>query len=139
MLKSCWKQDPKLRPQASEIVEFLANNPRIISPCLDVPASSVNIEEKNQFEVKLHETSQNINPVDDRKNDNINLKDFEFLDDHGNNFDNKNNLHLRESNPEEPLLGNKFDNSLQHSIIKHNDVSEWENRKSNDYYAVTEV
>jgi hypothetical protein len=27
--------DAGKRPQAAEIVEFLANNPRIVSPCLD--------------------------------------------------------------------------------------------------------
>jgi len=35
LLKSCWVLDAPKRPHAAEIVEFLANNPRIVSPCLD--------------------------------------------------------------------------------------------------------
>lgn len=52
-MKSCWNQDGKLRPAASEIVEFLANNPRLISPCLDVPLSSVQTEESDQLEINI--------------------------------------------------------------------------------------
>lgn len=42
-MKSCWNIDPKRRPQASQIVDFLANSPRLLAPCLDVPLSSVDI------------------------------------------------------------------------------------------------
>ena len=41
MLKKCWSFDPKSRPTASHIVEFLKNHPRIVSPSLDVPQSAV--------------------------------------------------------------------------------------------------
>jgi hypothetical protein len=38
----------------SEIVEFLANNPRLISPCLDVPLASVQMDDDTgQLEVRL--------------------------------------------------------------------------------------
>ncbi|RZC34381.1 Pkinase Tyr, ANF receptor and/or Peripla BP 6 domain containing protein [Asbolus verrucosus] len=53
LLKSCWHQDPKMRTRASEIVEFLANNPRLIVPCLDVPLASVQLEDTNQLEINL--------------------------------------------------------------------------------------
>ncbi|KAK9510835.1 hypothetical protein O3M35_005535 [Rhynocoris fuscipes] len=51
LIKSCWNKEYKKRPQASEIVEFLANNPRLISPCLDVPLSSVQMEDTGQLEM----------------------------------------------------------------------------------------
>lgn len=53
LLKSCWQQEFKSRPQASEIVEFLANNPRLICPCLDIPLSSVQMEDTGQLEMHL--------------------------------------------------------------------------------------
>lgn len=55
LLKSCWNQDSKMRPAASEIVEFLANNPRLLAPCLDVPLSSVQMEDTGQLEMHLPE------------------------------------------------------------------------------------
>jgi hypothetical protein len=32
----------------SEIVEFIANNPRLISPCLDVPLASVQMDDDTE-------------------------------------------------------------------------------------------
>jgi hypothetical protein len=32
----------------SEIVEFIANNPRLISPCLDVPLASVQLDDDTE-------------------------------------------------------------------------------------------
>ncbi|XP_046384645.1 uncharacterized protein LOC124154916 [Ischnura elegans] len=53
LLRSCWNLEVKKRPQASEIVDFLANNPRLISPCLDVPLASVQMEDSDQLEIHL--------------------------------------------------------------------------------------
>lgn len=51
LIRSCWTVDYKKRPQASEIVEFIANNPWLLTPCLDVPLSSVQIEDTGQFDI----------------------------------------------------------------------------------------
>lgn len=47
--------DHSKRPTAPEIVDFLATNPRIIAPCLDVPLSSVQLEHTAQLDVQLSE------------------------------------------------------------------------------------
>ncbi|XP_046995878.1 uncharacterized protein LOC124607652 [Schistocerca americana] len=55
LIRSCWNKDYKRRPNASEIVEFLANNPRLLSPCLDMPLASVQMEDTGQLEMHLPE------------------------------------------------------------------------------------
>lgn len=50
---SCWFVNQNERPSAPEIVEFLATNPRILSPCLDVPLASVQLEHTGQMEMHL--------------------------------------------------------------------------------------
>lgn len=65
-MKSCWQLDAKVRPTAKEIVEFLANNPRLVFPCLDVPLPSVQLEDTGQLEMHL--------PDSFRKCSNVSLK-----------------------------------------------------------------
>ena len=55
LMYSCWRTDHTKRPTAPEIVDFLATNPRILSPCLDVPLASVQIEHTGQLEIQLNE------------------------------------------------------------------------------------
>lgn len=50
---SCWNRDHTERPTAPEIVDFLAMNPRILSPCLDVPIASVQIDHTGQFDLQI--------------------------------------------------------------------------------------
>jgi len=52
LLKACWTLEPTKRPQSSEIVEFLANNPRLISPNLDIPLASVQLEQ-SELEIEI--------------------------------------------------------------------------------------
>ena len=52
-MKSCWHRTPSLRPQASEIVELLTNNPRLIQPCVGIPLSSIQIEGSNSLELQI--------------------------------------------------------------------------------------
>lgn len=43
-MRACWSMNFTNRPAASEIVDFLTDNPHIISPCLDVPLTSTKFE-----------------------------------------------------------------------------------------------
>merc|ERR1719394_2310081 len=51
LLRTCWSPTPTKRPSASEILELLTNNPRLISPCIDVPLASVQIERTDSLEL----------------------------------------------------------------------------------------
>lgn len=51
LLRSCWHKAPTKRPSASEVVELLSNNPRLISPCIDVPLASVQVERTDSLEL----------------------------------------------------------------------------------------
>ena len=51
MLKSCWSRTATQRPTAAEIVELLYNNPRLVSPCIDVPLASVQMERTDSLEL----------------------------------------------------------------------------------------
>ena len=51
LLQSCWDIAPTKRPSASEIAEVLGNNPRLVSPCIDVPQASVQIERTDSLEM----------------------------------------------------------------------------------------
>lgn len=51
LIRSCWTLDYKKRPKASEIVEFIANNPRLLYPCLDVPLASVQIDDSGSVDL----------------------------------------------------------------------------------------
>ena len=42
---------PTRRPSAAEIVEVLGNNPRLVSPCIDVPLASVQVERTDSLEM----------------------------------------------------------------------------------------
>ena len=44
LLQSCWSFSSSRRPTAAEIVELLFNCPRLVSPSIDVPLASVQIE-----------------------------------------------------------------------------------------------
>jgi len=51
LLKSCWSRTATKRPTAAEIVELLYNNPRLVSPCIDVPLASVQMERTDSLEL----------------------------------------------------------------------------------------
>ena len=51
LLKSCWSRTATKRPTAAEIAELLFNNPRLVSPCIDVPLASVQMERTDSLEL----------------------------------------------------------------------------------------
>lgn len=53
LLKSCWNPDYKKRPKSSEISEFISNYPRLVTPCLDVPLSAVQMLESESDQLEL--------------------------------------------------------------------------------------
>ncbi len=55
LLRSCWHKTPTKRPTASEVVELLSNNPRLISPCIDVPLASVQVQGEGILKESLME------------------------------------------------------------------------------------
>merc|ERR1719431_1646182 len=51
LLRACWSHSPAKRPTAVEIVELLNSNPRLVSPCIDVPLASVQIERADEADL----------------------------------------------------------------------------------------
>ncbi|CAB3230296.1 unnamed protein product [Arctia plantaginis] len=44
LIKSCWSADYKARPGAAEVAAFLAEWPRLLAPCLDVPLDALALD-----------------------------------------------------------------------------------------------
>ncbi|XP_075992828.1 uncharacterized protein LOC142987732 [Anticarsia gemmatalis] len=44
LIKSCWSLDYKARPGAAEVAAFLAEWPRLLAPCLDVPLDALALD-----------------------------------------------------------------------------------------------
>ncbi|KAH9362318.1 hypothetical protein HPB48_002296 [Haemaphysalis longicornis] len=51
LLLRCWARSPSQRPTACEIVEILANDSKLISPCLDLPPASIQVEGTDSLEL----------------------------------------------------------------------------------------
>ena len=51
MLRTCWSHTPTKRPMAGEIVELFYNNPRLVSPSIDVPLASIQEERSDSLEL----------------------------------------------------------------------------------------
>ena len=50
-MRACWSHTSSKRPTAGEIVELLSSNPRLVSPCIDVPLASVQIERADDIDL----------------------------------------------------------------------------------------
>jgi len=53
LLQSCWNQIPTKRPTAAEVAELLSNNPQLVTPCVDVPLASVQMERTDSLDLHL--------------------------------------------------------------------------------------
>lgn len=53
LLSACFSTNYIKRPTAKEIELFILNNPRLVTPCLDVPLASVQIPETDSDQLEL--------------------------------------------------------------------------------------
>lgn len=53
LMKACWSLSYIKRPTASEVVEFILNYPKLVTPSLDVPLASVQIPETDSDQLEL--------------------------------------------------------------------------------------
>lgn len=53
LMKSCWRPQPIQRPSAKLITEFISNYPRLMSPVLDLPCASIEMNETNSKDLEL--------------------------------------------------------------------------------------
>ncbi|XP_067135632.1 uncharacterized protein [Centruroides vittatus] len=58
LLLQCWSRRAQDRPSASEIVEILAHHSNLISPCLDMPMASVEVEDTDSIEIAINERTR---------------------------------------------------------------------------------
>ncbi|EDV98889.1 GH13351 [Drosophila grimshawi] len=47
LLKACWSQDASKRPTALEVIDYISNYPRLLTPCLDLPGTAVQLPESD--------------------------------------------------------------------------------------------
>ncbi|XP_069355967.1 uncharacterized protein [Maniola hyperantus] len=45
LVARCWQREPRARPAAAELAAFLAEWPRLLTPCLDVPLDALPLDE----------------------------------------------------------------------------------------------
>lgn len=68
LMKACWNLSYTKRPTASEVVDFISNYPKLVTPSLDVPLASVQIPE-NSDQLELLPGLHKINtPTEDFHN-----------------------------------------------------------------------
>lgn len=53
LMKACWSLSYIKRPTALEVVEFISNYPKLVTPSLDVPLASVQIPETDSDQLEL--------------------------------------------------------------------------------------
>ncbi|XP_022900900.2 uncharacterized protein [Onthophagus taurus] len=143
-IKSCWHDDAQKRPTACQTVDFLANNPTLISPSLDGPTAAVAMEGSDEFEVHIptelrHRplstiTTTFINntftkpPVNHIEPLETPLIDFSERPQRGSAQDSGVSVHFDNYCPREPLLGNlerstSMNDLMNYVTVNHNHSS----------------
>ncbi|XP_023163945.2 receptor-type guanylate cyclase gcy-5-like isoform X2 [Drosophila hydei] len=62
LLKSCWSQDVSKRPTALEIIEYISNYPRLLTPCIEFSGTAVQLSESECDEVEMLPTCYKSSP-----------------------------------------------------------------------------
>ncbi|XP_033248989.1 retinal guanylyl cyclase 2-like isoform X2 [Drosophila miranda] len=71
LLKACWSQEASKRPTALEVVEYISNYPRLLTPALEVPATSIELPESQSDQIQECEELSNLNTSANTKPDTI--------------------------------------------------------------------
>ncbi|CAL4144224.1 unnamed protein product, partial [Meganyctiphanes norvegica] len=66
LLRACWNRNARLRPPASQIVEHLSSNPRLIQPCISGPQSSVQMEDAVSIDLKIPDRTRKLSLIQTR-------------------------------------------------------------------------
>lgn len=86
LMKGCWNQDSKYRPTATDIIALMEQLPLLVSPCLDVPITSVELHENNEpinIDLLAKMGFKKMKPPVIRQMSSLNNLDNEKTDDNG--------------------------------------------------------
>ncbi|KAL1491180.1 hypothetical protein ABEB36_011819 [Hypothenemus hampei] len=125
LMKSCWARDPTNRPPASSIVEYIANMPKLLHPCMDLPLPSITLDEDSVIgpnEAVEFRRGQTSNQIGGRNLWLEDLKDQEATtDDEENNEEEEDSsvvsIPLENYCPKAPLLGSTPKTGIGNSLI----------------------
>ncbi|KAL9927501.1 uncharacterized protein ACN427_000908 isoform 2-T5 [Glossina fuscipes fuscipes] len=53
LIRACWNRNPKKRPAASEIVKYITNYPRLLTPCLDFPSACIEMADAGSDQLEF--------------------------------------------------------------------------------------
>ncbi|XP_037928341.1 receptor-type guanylate cyclase gcy-13-like [Teleopsis dalmanni] len=98
LLNACWSQDVKKRPTATDLVDYISNYQRLLTPCLDFPSASVAMAETESDEMELLPKLRKCSPQTDTTLD-LDIVSQASLQ---NNFERSNQL-IQDMPPTQPV------------------------------------